>query len=169
MKRVFQTYIPHLKGLQGMVNFQQQNAKTFAGYETFDRILLDVPCTNDRVSANIDDNNMFKGTRLKERVKLPEEQSEMLVNAIKCLKPGGSIVYSTCSLSPIQNDGVVHMSLKKIHEDTDIDLVVCDLKEAFRPLRGLFRIHRHFKYGQQIVPFLPSNFGPLYVCKLRRQ
>jgi 5-methylcytosine rRNA methyltransferase NSUN4 len=36
----------------------------------------------------------------------------------------GTVVYSTCSLSPIQNDGVVKMALKKIWEETNHQIIV---------------------------------------------
>jgi len=45
-------------------------------------------------------------------------------SALLCLKPGGSVVYSTCSLSPVQNDGVVYNALKSTWEDTKIEFVV---------------------------------------------
>jgi 16S rRNA C967 or C1407 C5-methylase (RsmB/RsmF family) len=85
---------------------------------------VDVPCTTDRHSVVENDNNIFKPSRVKERLKLPELQCELLVNALKLVKKGGVVVYSTCSLSPIQNDGVVHMALKQIWEETKIDVVV---------------------------------------------
>lgn len=37
---------------------------------------------------------------------------------------GGTVVYSTCSLSPIQNDGVVQMALKKCWEETQSTMIV---------------------------------------------
>lgn len=40
------------------------------------------------------------------------------------VRVGGSVVYSTCSLSPIQNDGIVNMALKQIWEETDIKIIV---------------------------------------------
>ena len=45
-------------------------------------------------------------------------------SALLCVKPGGSVVYSTCSLSPVQNDGVVYNALKSIWEDTKIEFSV---------------------------------------------
>lgn len=92
--------------------------------DKFDRVLVDVPCTNDRHSLIEDDNNIFKPSRIKERLKLPELQSELLVSALKIVKKGGIVVYATCSLSPIQNDGVVHMALKQLWEETNIEAVV---------------------------------------------
>lgn len=85
---------------------------------------VDVPCTTDRHSVYEGDNNIFKADRIKERLKLPEMQSELLENGLKMLNIGGILVYSTCSLSPIQNDGVVHMALKKIYERTSMKFVI---------------------------------------------
>lgn len=90
----------------------------------FDRILVDVPCTTDRHSVRDNDNNLFKPSRIKERLKLPELQSELLVQALKIVEVGGIVVYSTCTLSPIQNDGVVNMALKKLWEETKVEVVI---------------------------------------------
>lgn len=168
LRSVLNTYIPKLKNLEGLVEIRNEDAQFLKLYNTFDKILVDVPCTNDRLSVLTLDNNVFKSGRIKERIGMPQEQCTILVNALKCLKQGGSLIYSTCSMSPIQNDGVVHMALKEIYESTKIEVQVHDLKEAFRPLRGLYKFHRNFKYGQQIVPFLPNNYGPMYICKLTR-
>lgn len=45
-------------------------------------------------------------------------------SALKNVTVGGTVVYSTCSLSPIQNDGVVKMALKKIWEETNYQIVI---------------------------------------------
>lgn len=85
---------------------------------------MDVPCTTDRHSLKENDNNIFKPSRIKERLRLPEFQSDLLYNALRLVANGGIVVYSTCSLSPIQNDGVVHMTLKRIWEENQIEFVV---------------------------------------------
>lgn len=48
----------------------------------------------------------------------------LLRTALMNIAVGGTVVYSTCSLSPIQNDGVVKMALKKIWEETNHQIVV---------------------------------------------
>lgn len=60
---------------------------------------------------------MFRQDRIKERLRIPETQADLLGNALHLVKPGGTVVYSTCSLSPIQNDGVVGMALRRIWEE----------------------------------------------------
>lgn len=70
------------------------------------------------------DNSLFKGNRIKERLQLPELQASILVHCLQLLKPGGSLVYSTCSLSPIQNDGVVNMALTKAFTDFHITTTI---------------------------------------------
>ncbi|KAI5750053.1 hypothetical protein M8J76_012484 [Diaphorina citri] len=122
-----------------------RDGTTISELDTYDRILVDVPCTNDRLSVMDDYNN---------------------VHALKLVKVGGSVVYSTCSLSPIQNDGVVHMSLKRIWEETGCEIEIKDLSQALRPLKSLFSFANiNLSYGHLVQPHLPSNFGPMYFCK----
>jgi 5-methylcytosine rRNA methyltransferase NSUN4 len=82
---------------------RHEDARVTSEYGAFDKVLVDVPCTTDRHAVNSNDNNIFKPTRVKERLRIPELQAAILTNCIRLLKPGGSLVYSTCSLSPIQN------------------------------------------------------------------
>ena len=168
LKGVFESYIPKIDSIQKTIELNTCDAKTLVRPNTYDKILIDAICTNDRISVIENDNNWFKQSRLQERIKLPEEQLNILFAGLLSLKTGGSLVYSTCSLSPIQNDGVIHMALKKIWEETNYVFVVSDLKETLRPMRGLYKMNNTFKYGTQVVPFMPSNCGPMYLSKLKR-
>ncbi|KRT78803.1 hypothetical protein AMK59_7427 [Oryctes borbonicus] len=136
----------------------------------FDKIIVDVPCTTDRHSLKEPENNIFRPDRIKERLKLPELQTELLVQALRLVKVGGNVVYSTCSLSPIQNDGVVHLALKRIWEETDIEVSVRDLSVALLQTASVYKLadHKCMKYGHLVVPNLQINFGPTYFCKLQR-
>nr|CAD7597791.1 unnamed protein product [Timema genevievae] len=91
-------------------------------------------------------------------------------NALKLVSPGGTVVYSTCSLSPIQNDGVVHMALRQVWQETNIEVAIIDLSPALQSVQSVFRLGTNIglKYGHLILPFLPANFGPMYFCKIVR-
>ncbi|KAG5323009.1 NSUN4 methyltransferase, partial [Acromyrmex heyeri] len=135
----------------------------------FLQILVDVPCTTDRHVLHSEENNIFKPQRIRERLKLPELQAAILTNALKIISVGGTVVYSTCSLSPIQNDGVVGMALKKVWEETNFIMIVKDMSEALSPLKCLYKFGNFgLKYGHIAIPTLQNNWGPMYFCKIVR-
>lgn len=75
----------------------------------FDRILVDVPCLNDRASLSPKENNIFNEERTEERFNLANTQKTILISSLESLKgPGSVAVYSTCTLHPVENDGVGH-------------------------------------------------------------
>jgi 16S rRNA (cytosine967-C5)-methyltransferase len=80
--------------------------------ERFDRILVDAPCSNTGV--------MRRRAELRWRITEPEierlrrEQSGLLRQARDWLKPGGILVYSTCSLEPEENEDVVREFLESV-------------------------------------------------------
>ena len=95
-------------------------------------------------------------------------------SAMKCVKQGGSVVYSTCTLSPIQNDGVVYDALKSVYADTGLEFIVEDLSVAMDPFRTIMKISDKTKgtapyYGQLVLPTMENNFGPMYLAKLTRK
>ncbi len=73
--------------------------------EIFDGVLIDVPCSNTGVLRHRVDAKW----RLRERdiEKLTRLQTHLLGAAARFVRPGGKLVYSTCSLEAEENDGVV--------------------------------------------------------------
>lgn len=61
----------------GRLKVLQQDAR-FLSLQNFNKILVDVPCTNDRLSVRENENNWFKSSRTKERIQLPEVQAQIL-------------------------------------------------------------------------------------------
>ncbi|XP_062581431.1 5-methylcytosine rRNA methyltransferase NSUN4-like [Saccostrea cucullata] len=134
----------------------------------YDKILVDVPCNTDRHVLISEDNNLFKPGRMEERLALPTEQKELLVSGVQSCRPGGTVVYSTCTLSPAQNDGVIQATMEYLWKETDIDAVVVDMSYIRPIFKNIFSFFPRTKYGQLIIPTLSSNFGPMYICKIKR-
>lgn len=102
-------------------NLQKQGATSVYVMETdsrrindffsFDQILLDSPCSGSG-TLNIEDNNMQKYFTQKLIEKCTKIQFELLKKAIKVLKPGKEMVYSTCSILECENEEIVNKILK---------------------------------------------------------
>lgn len=76
----------------------------------FDRILLDVPCSNSGVMRRrIDVRWRLQETEFDE---LADVQRRIVESALRFLKPGGSLVYSTCSIDPEENQSVIKAVLE---------------------------------------------------------
>lgn len=86
--------------------------KCFEGY--FDKILVDAPCSGEgmfRKSSQIVKNWEQQGVKYYSIL-----QKEIILQAAKMLKPGGSLLFSTCTFSPEENEGTIAYLLKQCPE-----------------------------------------------------
>jgi 16S rRNA C967 or C1407 C5-methylase (RsmB/RsmF family) len=83
-------------------------------------------------------------------------------------KPNGTIVYSTCSLSPVQNEGVVNTVLDMFANDAHFTLVVQDLTRMKHFFEYFYSFSNHCQLGLVVAPHIQKNFGPFYLCKLKK-
>jgi len=97
----------------------------------FDKILLDAPCSgNYAIEEDFFIKKSVDGIRERSRL-----QKELLKSAVKVLKKGGTLVYSTCSLEPEENEMNVDWLLEKYHdiklEDSGLKIGDPGLTEVF--------------------------------------
>jgi len=76
----------------------------------FDKILLDVPCSGEGTLRSSP--KTFLMWNIKVVKKLSRMQKKFIAFAVKLLKPGGTLVYSTCTHSPEENEAVLDFALK---------------------------------------------------------
>jgi 16S rRNA (cytosine967-C5)-methyltransferase len=89
----------------------------------FDRILLDVPCSNTGVLRRRPDARWrFDPDRLGKTAAL---QRALLNRMAALLKPGGRMVYSTCSLEPEENEEQIALWLQEHPEFTQLETRTC--------------------------------------------
>lgn len=88
-------------GLLTRVSLRQADATTTT-FGCFDAILLDVPCSNTGVfGRRADARWSWTLPKLKQ---LTETQSALLENCARQVRPGGRLIYSTCSIEPEENE-----------------------------------------------------------------
>jgi 16S rRNA (cytosine967-C5)-methyltransferase len=103
----------------------QANARDL-GADAFDRVLLDVPCTNTGVLRRRPDARWrFSEQRLQ---RLRRQQQALLDNARRLLRPGARLVYSTCSLEPEEGEQIIRSWLA-----ADPDFELLEARESFPP------------------------------------
>ncbi|KAF3928779.1 hypothetical protein ABW21_db0204149 [Orbilia brochopaga] len=90
-------------------------------YLKFDRVLCDVPCSGDGTVRknplvwrewNVGNGNGLWST-----------QARILVRGLQLLKVGGRLVYSTCSLNPVENEAVVHAAIERCGGPSVVEVV----------------------------------------------
>lgn len=105
----------------------------------FDKILLDAPCSGN--FANEEKWFEMKNIEgIKERARL---QKELLKAAVKVLKKGGTLVYSTCTLEPEENEKNIHWLLNK-YDNLELEEIKLDIGD-----QGLTNV-----FGEELNPEL---------------
>lgn len=118
----------------------------------FDRILIDVPCSATGVIRRHPDIKILR--KPEDIAKLAEQQKLMIDKLWQLLKPGGLLVYSTCSILPSENCEVVRHFLDR----TD------DALEA--PIEAAWGIT--VEHGRQLLPKVGGHDG-FYYARLQKR
>jgi multisite-specific tRNA:(cytosine-C5)-methyltransferase len=80
-------------------------------YLKFDRILADVPCSGDGTMRK--NANLWQDWNPGNALGLYITQVRILVRALQMLKVGGRVVYSTCSMNPVENEAVIASAMER--------------------------------------------------------
>lgn len=155
LRAVLEDYLPKERLNQVRVTGHDGSRWCLHETEAFDCVLVDAPCSGERhLLANSAELAQWSQARSKN---LAVRQYALLASALAVVRPGGRVVYSTCSISPLENDSVIARLMKK------------------RP--GVVRIVREkppgfdfaekTEFGWMILPDR-SGYGPLYAAALER-
>ncbi len=135
---------------------------------SFDRVLLDAPCSGLGIISR--DPSIKLQRTVKDIQSSSQLQRELLLAAIDCCKQGGTVVYSTCSVSVEENESVVMYALSRRH----VKIEECRpnhgrpgltrwYNKRFHPSIALSRRyfpHVHNMDGFYVAKFLKVSNGP---------
>lgn len=124
-----------------VVNHEGQHIPTMKKENTggdnrfyFDKILADVPCSGDGAIRKIP--LKWKGWSYKDACGLHTVQTMILERSVQLAKVGGLILYSTCSLNPIENEAVVASVVAKANAEVPGSLELVDIHGRFPGLKA---------------------------------
>lgn len=90
-------------------------------YLKFDRILADVPCSGDGTPRkNVE---IWRNWTPSNALGLHATQVRILVRALQMLKVGGRVVYSTCSMNPVEDESVLTAAIERCGGPSMVDIV----------------------------------------------
>lgn len=92
-------------------------------YLKFDRILADVPCSGDGTMRK--NANLWKDWQPGSALGLHLTQIRILVRALQLLKVNGRVVFSTCSMNPVENESVIAAAIERCGGADNVEIVDC--------------------------------------------
>lgn len=136
------------------------------GNEVFDRILVDAPCSGTgTIRRSFKALSMYSSGLIR---RLVTTQKTLIKHAFSMLKPGGVMVYSTCTQEPAENEAIVSFLLNQF-EDAEILPIDLDIVRtpAITEFEGL-NIRPEVKDCLRIYPQDNDTEG-FFVCKITKK
>jgi|SRR3989344_5411908 len=131
----------------------------------FDRILVDAPCSGTgTIRKSLKTIRIWNPTMIE---RLAATQKKLIDNAFNNLRPGGTLVYSTCSLEPLEDESVVD-SLLKDHDNAKIEEIDLGIKRSHPILE--FEKERYSEEVKKCLRIWPqdNNTEGFFVAKIRK-
>jgi 16S rRNA C967 or C1407 C5-methylase (RsmB/RsmF family) len=120
--------------------------------ESFDRVLVDAPCSGER--HLLESPQELARWSLKGSKRLAIRQHALLCAGLDSLRAGGRVVYSTCSISPLENDGVIAKITKS-------------RANQFSVIKPISKTGEATEYGWILMPDT-CGCGPIYFAVLQK-
>ncbi|MFC1710906.1 NOL1/NOP2/sun family putative RNA methylase [Nanoarchaeota archaeon] len=132
----------------------------------FDKILVDAPCSGEGTLRS--SYKTYAMWNIKTIKSLPRIQKNLLASAIEILKPGGEIIYSTCTHAPEENEEVIGAMLQDFKDKVKIEKISLPIK----PRQGLTKWQdkeylEDVKYSCRIYP-QDNNTEGFFLAKLKK-
>ena len=132
----------------------------------FDRILLDAPCSGTgTIRKSLKTIRMWNPNMIR---RLAGMQKALIETAFSNLKEGGTMVYSTCSLEPEEDEGVIDSFLSK-HENAKLENIHLDIKRS--PAITEFEKYRYNDEVNKCLRLWPQDNDTegFFVAKIRKE
>lgn len=129
---------------------------------TFDKVLLDAPCSGNLVV----DKKWLDRRKATDFDEMAKQQKSLGKAALSLLKPGGMLLYTTCTMEPEENELVVDYLLS----ECDLELEPIDINIGDNGLTSVFgkELNKQISLCKR---FLPHKTGtqPFFIAKIRKK
>lgn len=134
----------------------------------FDRVLLDAPCSSEAKFRSAEPRTFayWSLRKIRESQKL---QKRLILSAWQSLKPGGTLLYSTCSFAPEENEAVVDFLLTKASQEAvllPVDLPISNTMEGLTEW-GKRHFSSELRLSRRILP--DGEMDGFFLAKIRKR
>jgi NOL1/NOP2/sun family putative RNA methylase len=133
----------------------------------FDRVLVDAPCSS--LGIGMKDWSVLKNYNVKISQRMSRLQKSLIFSGFKALKPGGIMVYATCTLHPIENEWVVAGLLEKFANASLVDIGPLGVEHdhGLEEWDGMY-FGSEMRKTVRIYPFQSGAEG-FFIAKIRKE
>jgi len=135
--------------------------------EQFDRVLLDAPCSSEG-QFRADEPKTWAYWSEKKITEMNRKQRKLVFSALQCLKPGGVLVYSTCTFAPEENEAIIDRALGQFPGALEVEAIELPFEHAEPGLcewKGKTYDER-VRRARRILPL--NGMEGFFVCRLRK-
>ncbi|MHA1345100.1 MAG: NOL1/NOP2/sun family putative RNA methylase [Candidatus Heimdallarchaeaceae archaeon] len=151
-------------GVDNTIILQYDTRKIYGLNLMFDKILLDAPCSGSGVI--ISDHSRKQSKTVSDILNYSKYQTELLTESIRVLKPGGELVYCTCSLEPEENEHVITQVLEKF--DCKIEELQIEGKDGLEKFQE-YNFHPDVRKAKRIYPHTSKGEGFFIIKMVKEQ
>ncbi len=132
---------------------------------TFTKVLLDAPCSGEGL-ISIDPESVRK-RKIKDFYLMAAKQLKLLKIAYEVTKPGGEIVYSTCSIAPEENEFVINEVLNTYKDKLVLEKIELNVGDkGYSDVFGM-TLNPSIEKCLRLYPHKHETEG-FFICKLRK-
>lgn len=130
----------------------------------YDKILLDVPCSGEGMMT-LDNDKDFATWSVAHIKRLQQLQKRILAQAWQLLKPGGTLVYSTCTMAPEEDEAVIDYLIRH-NLDVHVQQIKTELPNRVAPVMSWNgkQFDDQLKFALRLIP--SPEVEAFFVCKL---
>jgi 16S rRNA (cytosine1407-C5)-methyltransferase len=136
--------------------------------EYFDKILLDAPCSAE--ARFIDGDPKTYGYWKEQKIKeMAYKQWGLLLAAWSALKPGGILVYSTCTFAPEENELQITKFVERVGDCEILDIKILDIRRlpVVKEFKGKKVNPEVVKKAMRMMP--TKEIEGFFVCKIKKR
>ena len=149
------------------VDFEANNIASLRAL-SFDKILVDAPCSGEgTIRSTPATNKMWNPKTI---TRLSKIQKNLVAAALKILKPGGTLIYSTCTHAPEENEAILDYIKKEF--DVEIEPVASSLPKELKCREGITewedeKYNEEIKNACRIYP-QDNNTEGFFIAKIKK-